>query len=109
MPKKTVNLLLVLATIAVFIVALVIGVQKGEFGGTDSAATEQIQASDPGYKPWFEPLWNQPGGEVESGLFALQAALGAGILGFALGVFRERRKHLGDSAPGEKPVAPGNS
>ncbi|ATE54972.1 energy-coupling factor ABC transporter substrate-binding protein [Actinosynnema pretiosum] len=101
MRRTTTNVLLVLASVAVFAVALALGTGKGEFGGTDATATEQIEESAPDYEPWFEPLWTQPGGEVESGLFALQAALGAGLLGFALGTFRERRKHLGDRAPGE--------
>ena len=68
-------------------------------GGTDAAASEQIEASNKDYEPWFSPIWEQPGGEVESGLFALQAAIGAGILGFVLGTFRERRKRSTETAP----------
>ena len=37
-------------------------------------------------------------GEVESGLFALQAALGAGALGFVLGTMRERRRQRRSAA-----------
>lgn len=92
MRSRTVNLLLVLAAAAVFGVALMIGTSHGDFVGTDSQANDEITQSDPGYEPWFSRSWTQPGGEVESGLFALQAALGAGVLGFALGSLRERRR-----------------
>jgi len=86
------NLLLVAAAVAVFALTLAIGTSRGDFTGTDAAATDEIAAVDPDYEPWFTPLWTQPGGEVESGLFALQAGLGAGVLGFALGSLRERRR-----------------
>lgn len=103
MRKSTINVLLIVAAIAVFAVALVIGLEKGEFGGTDATASEEISEVDPEYEPWFTPFWEQPGGEVESGLFALQAGIGGGILGFALGVYRERRKHLGSNVPAREP------
>ena len=37
-----------------------------------------ITQAHPNYKPWFRSIWQPPGGEIESLLFALQAALGAG-------------------------------
>lgn len=98
MRRSTINLFLLLSVVVVFSVALVLGAGRGEFGGTDAAAGEQIVA-DHNYAPWFEPVWNPPGGEVEAGLFALQAAIGGGILGFALGAYRERRKLHGDIVP----------
>ncbi len=82
---------LLLAVVALFAITLSLGSSRGEFGGTDATATDEIAAVAPDYEPWFEPFWTQPGGEVESGLFALQAAIGAGILGFVLGSYRERR------------------
>ena len=97
--RRLTNVLLVVLAAAIFVLALVMGTRSGDFGGTDAAATETIEKSDPDYKPWFEPFWTQPGGEVESGLFAMQAALGAGFLGFVLGTFRERRKNR-DAASG---------
>lgn len=103
MRRSTVNILLILATIAIFIVALAIGLDKGEFGGTDASATDEIAKVDADYEAWFEPIWTQPGGEVESGLFALQAAVGAGILGFVLGTYRERRKHVDDATGAAEP------
>jgi cobalt/nickel transport protein len=57
-----------------------------EFGGADGAASETIIEIAPGTKPWFEPIWSPPGGETESLLFALQAALGAGFVGYFFGL-----------------------
>lgn len=62
------------------------------FVGTDSAATEHIEASDPGYEPWFNSVFTPGSGEIESGLFALQAAVGAGIFGFAIGALWQRHR-----------------
>lgn len=96
MSKTSRNSLFLLASIiAIFIVAVVLGTQAADgegvaFGGTDSAAISAIE--DTGYEPWYEPIMS-PAGEVESGLFALQAALGAGAVGFALGTLRERSRN----------------
>lgn len=38
------------------------------------------------------PLYEPPSGEVESALFALQAALGAGVLAYYFGLRRGRRQ-----------------
>lgn len=62
------------------------------FGGTDAGAEAVVEEQNPGYEPWFQPLVGELPGEVESGLFALQAALGAGFLGYVLGVYRGRAK-----------------
>jgi len=66
------------------------------FSGADAHAQQAIGTIAPNYKPWFSPLFEPPSGEIASLLFALQAALGAGVIGFWLGmsVAREReRKH----------------
>lgn len=62
----------------------------GEFAGSDDQASKAIAAAVPGFKPWAEPVWEPPSGEVESLLFALQAALGAGFLGYVIGRRRSR-------------------
>lgn len=90
MRRAIINLSLILAAVIIFGVALALGTPKGEFGGTDAQANEEIVDLDPDFEPWYDGLWTLPGGDVESGLFALQAALGAGLLGFALGTLRER-------------------
>lgn len=64
------------------------------FAGADARAQQTIGAIAPDYKPWFAPLFEPPSGEIASLLFALQAALGAGVIGFWLGmsVARERER-----------------
>jgi len=62
------------------------------FVGSDSLATEHIEENHSDYKPWFSPVFTPGSGEIESGLFALQAALGAGVFGFALGAMWQRRR-----------------
>lgn len=60
--------------------------QEDVFGGSDDSASSVIE--DNGYKPWFNSIWEPPSGEIESLIFALQAAIGALIIGFILGYWR---------------------
>ena len=53
--------------------------RDAEFGGADG------MAGRPDYEPWFQPIFEPASGEVESLLFALQAAIGSGIVCFVLG------------------------
>ena len=62
------------------------------FTGTDDQATEVVRQLAPGYQPWAQPLLEPPSGEIESLLFALQAAMGAGIIGYYFGSMRERAR-----------------
>lgn len=88
------NLLLAALVIALAVVPLMT-LKHAEFGGADGQAEEAITELHPDYKPWFAPFWEPPGGEVESLLFALQAALGAGVLGYGLGYLRASRQPSG--------------
>jgi cobalt/nickel transport protein len=63
-----------------------------EFGGADGMAEETIAEISPDIEPWFAPLWEPPGGETESLLFGLQAALGAGVIGYFFGLKRGERR-----------------
>lgn len=93
--KHLTTALLLLVLVALFALPLVLN--AGEFGGTDDAATALIESSRPDYQPWYHSLF-EPSGEVESGLFALQAAIGAGIVGYAIGIYRGRRQTVQQGA-----------
>lgn len=65
------------------------------FSGSDGQAQSLVETLRPDYQPWAAPLWEPPSSEVASGLFALQAALGAGVLGYCLGRRDRRRRDDG--------------
>ncbi|MBB3121568.1 energy-coupling factor ABC transporter substrate-binding protein [Pseudoduganella violacea] len=71
------------------------------FGGADERAQQAIGSIAPDYKPWFSPVVEPASGEIASLLFALQAALGAGVIGFWLGmsVTRERARRAATPNP----------
>lgn len=104
--SKWIAPLLLGAVVLIFALSLLIAPKPADgeeaFAGTDSVVTEQLEES--GAKPWFTPIFEPGSGEIESGLFALQAAIGAGIVGYALGNLRGRkrmREELGSqSEPG---------
>lgn len=83
--------LVLLAAVAVLAILPLLLVRDSEFGGADAAAEAAIGEVAPDYEPWFTPLIEPPGGETESLLFALQAALGAGLIGYFFGLKRGQR------------------
>lgn len=85
------NMALILLMIAIIITPLIF-MGDSEFEGADDQAEGVIEEIAPDYEPWAEPLWEPPSGEIESLLFSLQVAIGAGTIGYILGVLRERRK-----------------
>ncbi|MFZ4150569.1 energy-coupling factor ABC transporter substrate-binding protein [Streptomyces pseudogriseolus] len=86
-------LLLLVAALAVVPLAFGLGDHKEEpFAGADGEAETAITEIDPDYEPWFSPLYEPPSGEIESALFALQAAIGAGVLAYYFGLRRGRRQ-----------------
>ncbi|MBC9783705.1 energy-coupling factor ABC transporter substrate-binding protein [Heliobacterium chlorum] len=72
------------------------------FSGTDDQAEAAIQEINPDYKPWFQSFWEPPSSEIESLLFALQATLGAGFIGYYIGQKRKRSNPL-DTKLGKEP------
>ena len=93
MDKKT-NIILLLLVVVIAIIPLVmfagLGEDDGYFGGADGEASEVIEGT--GYEPWFSSLWEPPSGEIESLLFALQAAIGAIIIGYFFGYWRGQKE-----------------
>ncbi|MGW0904588.1 energy-coupling factor ABC transporter substrate-binding protein [Streptomyces sp. NPDC002853] len=86
-------LLLIVAALAVLPLALGLGDDEKEpFAGADAQAETAITEIEPDYEPWFSPLYEPPSGEIESALFALQAALGAGVLAYYFGLRKGRRQ-----------------
>ncbi|MER5716261.1 energy-coupling factor ABC transporter substrate-binding protein [Streptomyces sp. NPDC002132] len=90
-----INALLLLLVVALAVLPLALGLgdhKKEPFTGSDGEAETAITQIEPDYKPWFSPLYEPPSGEIESALFALQAALGAGVLAYYFGLRRGRRQ-----------------
>ena len=105
--KRTQNILLILAVIVLALIPLWIvekpaagpdGEEVSIFGGADDQAKNLIGEIRPDYQPWFESLIEPASGEIASMLFALQAALGAGVVGYALGNLRGRKAARDESA-----------
>ena len=76
---------ILLVIVAVLAFAPLFIVRNGEFSGADDQAEQAISSINANYQPWFKPLWEPPSGEVESFLFALQAAIGSGFVFYYLG------------------------
>lgn len=91
-------LVLLCALIAIIPLALI---RDSEFGGADGEAEGIIGEINPDYEPWAESILEPPGGETESLLFCLQAAIGAGVIGFGFGYLAGRGKKGAGDAPGE--------
>lgn len=82
--KKNKNLILILLCVVLCVVPFLIS-KDGEFEGADGQAEGIITEINSEYEPWAESLWEPPSGEVESFLFSMQAALGAGFIGYFIG------------------------
>ena len=94
--KYYIVILAIVVVIAILPLAMYsgLGEEEGYFGGADDAAGTAIEET--GYEPWFSSIWEPPSGEIASLLFAIQAAIGAIIIGYILGYFHgqanERKK-----------------
>lgn len=108
MSRRVIDVLLIAALIGVFMISLVLGKvagagQEETFAGTDATVTEMI--SEGGTQPWFTPIFTPGSGEIESGLFALQAALGGGALGYCAGRLHGRRRNERERDADQQAVA----
>ncbi|MGL4687201.1 MAG: energy-coupling factor ABC transporter substrate-binding protein [Fusobacteriaceae bacterium] len=88
MSKKNMLWLILAIVLIVFIPLLVIG---GDFAGSDAQSEGLIMAINPTYEPWFENIFPPLGGEMETFLFSLQAAIGAGVVGYIIGNIKGKR------------------
>ncbi|GAB47463.1 energy-coupling factor ABC transporter substrate-binding protein [Mobilicoccus pelagius] len=107
MRKHAVTLALLGAIVVVLAVSFFLGGLRQDpaaeegFGGTDSQVTSILDEN--GVTPWFQPVVELGSGELESGLFAAQAALGGIALGYCVGRLQGRRRT--ESAPVGVPVS----
>jgi cobalt/nickel transport protein len=87
--------IITLAIIVMFIAAFAYVSSTGnhEWGGADDQPENVINDLTHGsYHPWFNSVWVPPSPEIESLLFALQAAFGSLIIGYFLGYYRALAK-----------------
>ncbi|MXP23106.1 energy-coupling factor ABC transporter substrate-binding protein [Gordonia sp. HNM0687] len=93
---------LIALAVAIAVGSLIYGYaqdSEAEFGGADGQAEEVITEIDDSYEPWFSAPIGELPGEVESGLFALQAGLGGIVLGGAVGWYAGRRRGRSEAPP----------
>jgi len=100
--SRRTNYLLLLGVVA--LVAFPLIFVKGEYKGSDDAGSAAIAVTKPGFEPWVRPIWEPPSDEIESLLFAIQAAFGAGIIGYVLG----RIQGAAHEREAQKNPGPGN-
>ncbi|MET9884413.1 energy-coupling factor ABC transporter substrate-binding protein [Streptomyces sp. NPDC006430] len=104
-----INGLLLFLVAALAVLPLALGLGEGEeepFTGADAQAEAAITELKPDYEPWFSPLYEPPSAEIESALFALQAALGAGVLAYYFGLRAGRRQGAAAAATAAAAPAP---
>lgn len=92
------NLVLAFGVVLLVTIPLML-LGNSEFGGSDDAGSTVVEEINGGYTPWFESFWEPPSGEIESLLFCVQSAIGAGICGFVLGRISRKTKAETVSAP----------
>ncbi len=95
--KTSTYLLLFLAVVLLAAMPLLL-TPDAPFEGADGMAEEIILEINPEFEPWREPFWEPPSGEIESMLFALQAAAGSLFIGYYLGRLSARRGERGNKA-----------
>ena len=86
--KKTLIALALLGLVALPLLIIRPASNSETFAGSDAQAQALIEKTHPSYRPWFRPVWQPPSEEVSTLLFSLQAAFGAGIVGYYLGFIR---------------------
>ena len=93
---KKIILLILAATVWIIRGPLFV-LKEADFGGSDDAGSQMIEAVDIEYEPWFTPvlesvIGRELPGEVESLMFCVQTGIGVGVIAFFMGRFVERRK-----------------
>ncbi len=87
--NRQANLLLSIGVVTLAIIPLVF-IHGVEFKGADDRSSAGIKEIRPNYKPWFKSIFEPQGAEVETFLFATQAAIGSGVTCYILGLYKGR-------------------
>ena len=96
---------IVLGIVLLFIAAFAYTSSTGshQWSGADSQAEGVIADLTGGaYEPWYSSIYEPQSGEIESLLFALQAAIGSLIIGYFLGYYRAMARARAASAAAER-------
>ncbi|OKY78374.1 MAG: ABC-type cobalt transport system, periplasmic component [Candidatus Methanohalarchaeum thermophilum] len=89
MSTKHYLIILALLTIGFFAYATFV---PGEYHGAAHEGIHIIKHSYSDYQPWFSSIWTPPSKPVTVMLFTLQGSIGALVLGYYAGKFKERSK-----------------
>ena len=92
---KTINWPVVLGVILIVVMtAIPLGmITDSEFGGSDGVGADTVKSIYPAYnESWAQNIWEPPGGETESMLFALQAVAGGVLIGYFFGYKKGQEK-----------------
>ncbi|AKB79576.1 Additional substrate-specific component CbiN of cobalt ECF transporter [Methanosarcina horonobensis HB-1 = JCM 15518] len=102
--------LIVLAIVLIFAVQFIYmsSTTDAEYGGADGEAKDMINEITDGYEPIANPIWEPPSGEIESLLFGLQAAIGAGIIGYFFGYYKAKKNYENELGYKEKNKSEGD-
>ena len=93
--NRNLNLMLALGVVVLAAVPLMF-IHGHEFSASDDKSSKGIEELRPGYKPWFKSVFEPQGGEVETFLFASQAAIGSGVTCYILGLYKGRNERQND-------------
>lgn len=80
--------LVVIALVIALAVAPLLLLREAAFNGADAMAEAAVTEIRPDYEPWFKPIFEPQSGEIESLIFAVQAALGSSVLAYFFGYRR---------------------
>lgn len=83
------------AIVAAMMVVAILLNPTSEFGGTDDGGGDVIEEIDPDYEPWFNSIW-EPSGELSTLFFCLQTAIGSLIIGYFIGINRQKGSQTAD-------------
>lgn len=92
---EIISLIAVLGFCALFLSTSSI-MADAEYSGSDTVGSAKIAELTGKAEEDYHPLigqWEPPSGEIESGLFALQAAIGGILVGWVFGYWKGQKKH----------------